>query len=58
MAKFKCPKCGKDFQMNFFKWILTTPVHNFCMFEWRDYRKTKCPHCGEKSYMKRELNNK
>lgn len=55
MEKFKCPKCGKEFQMSFLKWIFTAPVHNFHMFEWRDYRNTKCPHCGKKSFIKREL---
>ena len=48
MSKFKCPKCGQEFERNYFKWIFTT------LFHWFGKRYTKCPYCGEKSYMKRE----
>ena len=53
MAKFKCPKCEKEFEMNYWKWIFTTLFHWFSFKKWKDYRKTKCPHCGEKSWIKR-----
>ena len=46
MSKFKCSKCGKEFKINYIKWIFTT------LFHWFGKRYTKCPHCGEKSYMK------
>ena len=54
MSKFKCPKCNQEFKMNYWKWIFTTIFHWFSFKELRDYRKTKCPLCGEKSWMKRE----
>ena len=54
MAKFTCPVCGETFEKNFWKWLFTTAFHWFNFKEWRDYRKTKCPYCGHKSYMKRK----
>lgn len=49
---FKCPKCNYNWSYNYFIWVLKSPFH------WigidpkygypRDYRKTKCPNCGEK----------
>ena len=53
MSKFKCPKCEKEFEMNYFKWIFTTLFHRISFSEFLDYRLTKCPHCKEKSYIKR-----
>ena len=50
---FTCPKCNGSFQMRWSKWIFTTIFHWFNFKEMRDYRKTKCPYCGKKSYMKR-----
>jgi predicted RNA-binding Zn-ribbon protein involved in translation (DUF1610 family) len=47
MSKFKCPKCEKEFEINYFKWIFTA------LFHWFSKRKTKCPHCGEKSWVSR-----
>lgn len=54
MAKFYCPKCNNKFEMNFWKWMFTTVFHWFNFQERRDYRKTKCPICGQRSYMRRE----
>ena len=44
--KFYCVHCGKNFEMNWFKWLFTTPFHMF------GKRKTKCPVCGKKSWTK------
>lgn len=52
MAHFICPKCNQDFEINWWKWMLTTVFHRFNFKEWKDYRKTECPCCGKKSYMK------
>ena len=53
MAHFCCPNCGEMFQMNWIKWMFTTLFHWFNFKEWKDYRKTKCPCCGKKSYMRK-----
>ena len=52
---FRCPKCGHEWEWNYWTWIIKSPFH------WigidpkvgypRDYRKTKCPKCGEKSWI-------
>ena len=55
MTKFTCPNCNKTFEMNFWHWIFSTTFHWFDIFNFRDIRKTKCPHCGKKSYMKRDF---
>lgn len=47
MSKFYCPKCSRSFEMPYWKWILTNPFHMFFK------RKTKCPLCGERSWMAR-----
>ena len=46
MAKFNCPKCNQEFEINWFKWLFTT------LFHWFGKRLTKCPHCGQRSYVK------
>lgn len=46
--KVICPKCGNYITYkNWFSWIWYTPFH------WFDKRLTRCPRCGERSYMKR-----
>ena len=55
MIKLTCPNCNKTFEMTFWNWIMTTPFHWFDFITFRDSRKTKCPHCGKKTYMKREF---
>ncbi len=53
MVHFCCPNCGEMFQMNWWKWMFITAFHWFNIREWRDYRRTKCPCCGKKSYMRK-----
>ena len=48
MSKFKCPKCGHEFEMTYFKWLFTTAFHTWTK------RRTKCPNCLEKSWMARQ----
>ena len=55
MSKFTCPNCGKTFEQNFWAWTMSTPFHVFDFVNFRDKRKTKCPECGKRSYMKREF---
>lgn len=44
-----CPKCGvRMIFKNYWDWILHTPFH------WFGKRWTKCSHCGEYSYIRRE----
>lgn len=55
----KCPKCECGFHYkNYWHWVWKAPFH---WLWWdkktnriRDYRLTKCPHCDERSWMKRE----
>ena len=54
MEKFICPVCKHEFHLNFWVWLFTTPFHWFNFSDLRDYRKTKCPNCGQRHYMKRE----
>ncbi len=53
MARFICPQCNQNFEMNWWKWMFTTAFHWFSFREWKDYRKTKCPHCNNKVFVKR-----
>ena len=47
-VKLDCPKCGARFYFaNWFMWVLHSPFHMFAK------RLTKCPHCGERNFMKR-----
>lgn len=42
-----CPNCHKvTIYRNWFIWILRTPFH------WFGKRRSKCPHCGHKAYVK------
>ena len=44
---FECPKCHENFIINgYWNWILRSPFH------WFGYRSTKCPQCGQRSYMR------
>ncbi len=48
-----CPKCGHQFtHKNYWVWVWKSPFH-WLWFDMetsriRDYRGTKCPHCGKK----------
>ena len=53
MSRFKCPRCGKEFEMPYLKWIFTTLFHRYSFKEYKDYRLTKCPYWRQKTYMKR-----
>ena len=53
MSKFRCPNCRTEFEMGFWKWMFSTAFHWFNFRELKDYRRTRCPHCHEKHYMKR-----
>lgn len=52
MKVFECPNCHHKWTMRYWKWILTAPFHKFKFKEWKDYRKTKCPHCQYKDWLK------
>lgn len=52
MRKFECPHCGETWTMSYLRWVLTAPFHWFSVKEMRDYRKTKCPYCGKKGWLK------
>ena len=42
-----CPNCYGRFSFdNWFQWLLHSPFH------WFGKRRTKCPYCGKKNYMK------
>ena len=57
--EFKCPKCKRRFWIKgYWKWIFNSLFHWFNFKEWADYRKTKCPHCMEKTYMTWEQINR
>ena len=47
MAKLQCPQCNNNFEMNYWKWVFLNPFHTWTK------RLTKCPRCGQKSWMKR-----
>ena len=52
-AKLECPKCGHKWERNYFYWVWQAPFHMFSIKTMRDRRKTKCPNCGEKSWIAR-----
>ena len=48
--RFTCPKCGEHFTVKgYIKWIFFSPFH------WFLARKTKCPNCGKRSYVRWEV---
>lgn len=48
-VKVICPACGNVMTFkNYLDWVLHTPFH------WFGKRKTRCPKCGEYSYMGRD----
>lgn len=57
-VKLQCPKCGHHFEYkSYWTWVWKAQVH---LLGWDketkriyDYRRTKCPYCKEKSYMRR-----
>ena len=56
MAKrlLECPKCGHKWKSGYWLWVWQAPFHMFCIPQWKDSRKTKCPKCGEKSWITRQ----
>ena len=54
MRKLHCPKCGHEWKMGYWEWILVSPFHCISFRTWRDTRKTKCPHCKERSWITSE----
>ena len=49
---FKCPKCGEIYTVQgYWRWIFKTLIHCFDFVRGKDYRHTKCPHCGEYSFV-------
>ena len=54
-----CPNCkGRIYHISYWHWVWKSPFH---LLSWdketkriRDYRLTKCPHCCEKNWIKRE----
>ena len=53
-STFRCPNCKHVWQQNVWSWLFTTAFHWFDFSDLRDYRKTKCPRCGEKHFIARE----
>ena len=56
-AKLECPKCGHVWEYGYWQWVWKAQLH-WLVFKCnpasiRDYRKTKCPNCGEKSWIAR-----
>ena len=53
--KLKCPKCEHEWECNYWKWVWKAPFHWLVLqkkpLRIRDYRKTKCPNCGKKSWI-------
>jgi DNA-directed RNA polymerase subunit RPC12/RpoP len=54
MRKLKCPICKHEWKISYLRWLFTSPFHCFSFKAWRDKRKTKCPNCGEKSWITSE----
>ena len=52
-VKLKCPNCEHEWDYSYFQWILKAPFHLFSFSKWKDFRKTKCPKCGKKSWISR-----
>jgi len=52
-VKLQCPECNHEWESNYWKWILKAPFHEFVFFRMKDYRRTKCPKCGKKSWIAR-----
>ena len=56
-AKLECPKCGHKWEYGYWQWIWKAQMH-WLVFKRnpariRDYRKTKCPNCGQWSWIAR-----
>ena len=54
-----CPECGFQWTWNYWCWIRKAQFH-WLRFDKdtkriRDYRRTKCPFCGTKSWIKRDI---
>ena len=51
-VKVICPRCGvRMIYKNYWDWIWNTPFH------WFGKRRTKCSHCNEVSWIRRERRN-
>ena len=48
----ECPKCGYQWTTSYWKWVFKAQMHWFKWRERRDYRYTKCPSCGKRSWIK------
>jgi uncharacterized Zn-finger protein len=48
-----CPVCGHSWECGYLKWLFSAVFHRINFKEFRDYRKTKCPYCGTKSFIKK-----
>lgn len=51
--KLQCPECGHTWEYGFWQWTLRAPFHEYVFFLKKDFRKTKCPKCGKKSWIAR-----
>ena len=55
MRKLQCPKCNAEWEMDYWKWVWKAPFHTIAItikpFRVKDKRKTKCPRCGETSWI-------
>ena len=55
MVKLKCHECHHTWEWSYIKWLFKAPFH-WIGFDHRtgyprDFRKTKCPKCGTKSWI-------
>ena len=48
----ECPKCGYQWTTSYLKWIFKAQMHWIKWSEKRDYRYTRCPSCGKRSWIK------
>ena len=51
--KIHCPYCDHEWEIGYWKWVLTAPFHLFDFIEWKERRKIRCPKCGIKSWVSR-----
>ena len=58
MIKLKCPECNHEWTTGYWRWVFKAPFHwlryKGKKFGFRDFRKTKCPACGQKSWIASE----
>lgn len=51
MRKLKCARCGHEWTWSWIRWVMSSPFHHFSFRKGKDFRKTKCPNCGVKSWI-------